>query len=145
MTTPTPLPIQPPAPIPAVPVPLPVPPPIPGAPIAPMPIADVELVDIVEALTDMLKARDAAIAGLTALIAEMRGDHAVLAARVDALDPPDATSLPGFVTLKEASFASGFTVECIRQWAKAGMGIKRGGVWQVELASVLERAGRKPG
>jgi hypothetical protein len=107
--------------------------------------ADVELVDIVEALTDMLKARDAAIAGLAAMIAEMRGDHAVLAARVDAIAPPDPTLLPGYCSLKEASFASGFTVETVRQWAKAGMGIKRGGTWQVALASVMARAGRKPG
>jgi hypothetical protein len=107
--------------------------------------ADVEITDVIEALTDMLKARDAAIAGLAAMIAEMRGDHAVLAARVDAIDPPDVTPLPGFVTLKEAHFASGFTVETVRQWAKAGLGVKRGGVWQVELASVMARADRKPG
>jgi hypothetical protein len=107
--------------------------------------ADVTIADVVEALTSMLEQRDRAIAGLTALISEVRADNALLAARVDAIDPPDPTSLPGYCSLKEASFASGFTVETVRQWAKAGMGIKRGGTWQVELASVLERAGRKPG
>jgi hypothetical protein len=105
--------------------------------------ADVELVDIVEALTDMLKARDAAIAGLAAMIAEMRGDHAVLAARVDVLDPPDSTPLPGFVTIKEAVFRSGFSDETIRQWAKAGLGIKRGGTWRVDLEAVMERTKRR--
>jgi hypothetical protein len=106
--------------------------------------ADVTIADVVEALTSMLEQRDAAIAGLTVLISEVRADNALLAARVDAIAPPDVTPLPGYCSLKEASFASGFTVECIRQWAKGGMGIKRGGTWQVELASVLARAGRKP-
>jgi hypothetical protein len=107
--------------------------------------ADVTLGDVAEVLMSELKARDAAIANLVAMLGEMRADAAILAARVDLIDPPDHEVPAGYCSLKQAAFASGFTVECIRQWAKAGMGIKRGGAWLVELSAVMERAGRKPG
>jgi hypothetical protein len=158
MTAPTPLPIQPPAPIPAVPLPLPVPPPIPGPPIAPMPIADVEIADIIEALTDMLKARDAlieaavrqmreerdaAVEALTLMLTDLRSDNAVMAARLDRIDPPD--ELPGYVSVKRAAGACGYSGEAVRRWAATGQvtAVKRGGRVRVELQSVLERAGRR--
>jgi hypothetical protein len=108
-------------------------------------VADVVLADVVVALSAALAERDAAISGLVALIAEVRADHAVLAARVDVLDPPDDTPLPGYCSLKEAAFASDFCAETIRQWARDGevTGIKNGAGWRVELASVMERAGRR--
>jgi hypothetical protein len=166
MTAPSPVPLQP-APPPAPPVPQPLPQPVPTVPvlpaipapppIAPMPAAKaahapdlsgeppgaagVVLEDVIEALAEMLDQRDAAIAGLVALIAEMRADHAALAARVDAIDPPDDALLPGFVTLKQAAGACGFCDETVRAWARDGevVGTKNGGGWQVELASVMER------
>jgi excisionase family DNA binding protein len=63
------------------------------------------------------------------------------------IDPPDSAPLPGFVGLKEASFACGFSDETVRQWARDGevTATKQGGAWRVELASVMERARRKPG
>jgi hypothetical protein len=45
--------------------------------------ADVVLGDIVSALTEVLAQRDVAIAGLVTMLAEMRADTALLAARVD--------------------------------------------------------------
>jgi hypothetical protein len=119
-----------------------------GAPISlaaePTAGADVVLADVVAAFVAMLAERDAAIAGLVTMISEVRADHAVLAARVDTIDPPDDTPLPGFVTLKQAAGACGFNDETIRQWARDGevTGIKDGGGWRVELASVLARARR---
>jgi hypothetical protein len=116
------------------------------APLAAEPaVADVVLADVVAVLSAALAERDAAISALTALIAEMRADHALLAARVDAIDPPNREPLPGFVTLKQAAGACGFNDETVRQWARDGevTGLKDGGGWRVELASVMERAGRR--
>jgi hypothetical protein len=111
----------------------------------PPPAADVTIGDVAEVLMSELKARDVAIAGLVAMLAELRSDNALLAARVDKLDPPDSAPLPGFLPLKQAAFACGFSAEAIRVWARDGVVVatKQGGTWRVELASVLERAGRK--
>jgi excisionase family DNA binding protein len=107
----------------------------------------VVLDDIVEVLTAALAERDVAIAGLVAMLAEMRADNALLAARIDKIDPPDSAPLPGFLSLKEAAFACGFSDETVRQWARDGgvTATKEGGTWRVELVSVMERAGRKLG
>jgi hypothetical protein len=142
----------PPVPLPVTPLPVPPPTPAP-APIAadcgisavaePDVTAEPSVADVIAVLAAALEQRDAAIERLTILLTDVRADHAVLAARVDRLDPPDDTPLPGYCGLKEAAFASGFSDETLRRWAKAGLGIKRGGVWQIELASVMERAGRR--
>jgi len=103
------------------------------------------LADVIEALTSMLADRDRAIEAMTMLISEQRGGHAALAARVDAIDPPAHTPpLPGYVALKQAAGACGYTCEAVRQWAATGQvtGIKDGGTWRVELTSVMERARR---
>jgi hypothetical protein len=106
-------------------------------------VAVAELLDA--AVRQMREERDAAIEALAVLITDVRSDTAANTARLDRLDPPGSTPLPGYCTLKQAAFASNFSDETVRQWARAGevastkTGVR---VW-VELASVMERAGRR--
>jgi len=97
---------------------------------------------IAELIEAMRAEHAAAIESLTVMLADLRADCAVFAARLDKVDPK--TPLPGFCSVKQAAGACGYTDEAIRQWARAGQvtGEKIGGVWKVELASVLDRAGR---
>jgi hypothetical protein len=81
------------------------------APIA----ADVVLEDIVEVLTAALAERDAAIAGLTTLITEMRADLSAINARF-APEPPR----PNHVCLKVAASRTGFSAEWLRQCCISG-------------------------
>jgi hypothetical protein len=100
--------------------------------------------ELIEAAVRQMRAeRDAAVEQLVVLLADLRSDNAVLAARLDRIDAP--TPLPGFVTLKQAAAACGYTCEAVRQWAATGQitADKRGGRVRVELASVMQRAGRR--
>jgi hypothetical protein len=106
-------------------------------------MTEAAIAELIEAaVRQMREERDAAVAALTMMLADLRADCAVFAARLDKVDPK--TPLPGFCSVKEAAGASNYTCEAVRQWARAGQvtGEKIGGVWKVELASVLERAGR---
>jgi hypothetical protein len=105
--------------------------------------ADVVMADVVEVLAEALAARDRAIERLTIMITDVRADNAAMAARLDVLDPP--VPLPGFCSIKEAAGACHFSDEAVRQWAASGQvtSTKTGGRVRVELASVLERAGRR--
>lgn len=95
------------------------------------------------AVKQIREEKDAAIEGLVVMITDLRSDNAVMAARLDRLDPPE--QLPGFVTLKQAAGVCGYTCEAVRQWAAAGQvtATKTGGRVSVELSSVLARAARR--
>jgi hypothetical protein len=95
------------------------------------------------AVRQMRAERDAAVEALTLLLADTRADVAAHAARLDRIDPRGW--LPGFVTLKQAAGACGYTCEAVRQWAATGQvtASKTGGRVSVELSSVLARAERR--
>jgi hypothetical protein len=102
------------------------------------------IAELIEAAVRQMRAeRDAAVEQLVVMLADLRADNAVFAARLDRVDPP--VPLPGYVSIKQAASACGFCAESVRIWAQTGQvaSDKRGGRIRVELASVLERAGRR--
>ena len=101
------------------------------------------IAELIEAaVRQMRDEHAAAIEQLVLMVTDMRSDQAVMAARLDRVAPREP--LPGYVTIKQAAAACGFCAESVRTWAQTGAVIadKRGGRIRVELASVMERAGR---
>lgn len=107
-------------------------------------MTEAAIAELIEAAVRQLREeKDAAIEALTLLLADTRSDVAAHAARLDRIDP--RPELPGFTSIKAAAGACGYCDETVRRWADVGLvtAVKRGGVWKVDLASVLERAGRR--
>jgi len=106
----------------------------------------VAVAELLEAAVKQIREeKDAAVEALTVMLTDVRADNAVLAARLDRVDPQDHTPLPGYCSVKEAAFACHFSDEAVRQWAATGQvaSTKTGARVWVELASVMERAGRR--
>jgi hypothetical protein len=107
-------------------------------------MTEAAIAELIEAAVRQMRAeRDAAVEALIVMLTDVRADNAVMAARLDRVDPPD--ELPGYCSVKAAAGACGYSAEAVRRWAAVGLvtAVKRGGRVRVELASVLARAGRR--
>ena len=97
--------------------------------------------DLDAALAKARAERDGAIAALVRADADLRRleeEKALVFAETAASDHDDS----GWISLKQAAGANGFSPESLRRWAERGLvaGRKEGGRWQVRTESIKARA-----